>query len=49
MVKMGELKKASLYDHFGGLTTDSYFGKKRPPGGGQIEKKAFQHSSDKKT
>ena len=36
------LKKASLYDHFEGLTTDSYFGKTRPPGGsGWIEKKAF--------
>ena len=32
MVKMGGLKKASLYDHFEGLTTDSYFDKTRPPG-----------------
>ena len=38
MVKNGGLKKASLYDHFEGLTTDYYFGKTRPPGGGQIEK-----------
>ena len=41
MVKNGGLKKASLYVHFEGLTTDSYFGKTRPLGGGQIEKKAF--------
>ena len=32
MVKSEGLKKASLYDHFGGLTTDSYFDKTRPPG-----------------
>ena len=30
------VKKASLYVHFEGLTTDSYFGKTRPPGGGWI-------------
>ena len=41
MVKNGGLEKASLYDHFEGLTTDSYLAKPRPPGGGQIEKKAF--------
>ena len=41
MVKNGGKKKASLYDHFEGLTTDSYFGKTGPPGGGQIEKKGF--------
>ena len=42
MVKNEALKKKHLlYDHFEGLTTDSYFGKTRPPGGGQIEKKAF--------
>ena len=41
MVKNGGLKKASLYDHFEGLTTDSYFDKTRPPGGGQIEKMLF--------
>ena len=35
------LKKASLYVHFEGLTTDSYFGKTRCPGGGWIEKRLF--------
>ena len=35
------LKKASLYDHFEGLTTDSYFGKTRPPGGRSDRKKCF--------
>ena len=39
MVKNGGYKKVSLYVHFEGLTTDSYFGKTRPLGGGQIEKK----------
>ena len=39
--KWGVNKKASLYDHFEGLTTDSYFGKIRPRGGGWIVKKAF--------
>ena len=39
--KWGHLKKASLYDHLKGLTTDSYFDKTRPPGGGEIEKNAF--------
>ena len=34
MVKNGGLKK-SLYVHFEGLTTDSYFGKTRPLGGGK--------------
>ena len=38
----------SLYVHFEGLTTDSYFGKTRPPVGGHIEKK-FYYSSDGKT
>ena len=32
VVKNGGLKKASLYDHFEGLTTDNLFGKTRPPG-----------------
>ena len=32
MVKNGGFKKASLYVYFEGLTTDSYFGKARPPG-----------------
>ena len=41
MVKNGGLKKASLYDHFEGLTTDSYLAKQDPLGRGQIEKKAF--------
>ena len=41
MVKNRWLKKVSLYVHFEGLTTDSYFGKQDPVGGGQIEKKAF--------
>ena len=41
MVKNGGLKKASLNDHFEGLTSDSYFGKTRPLGRGWIEKKAF--------
>ena len=27
MVKNGSVKKASLYDHFEGLTTDSYLAK----------------------
>ena len=41
MVKNGGLKKASLYVHFEGLTTDSYLAKQDPLGGGQIEKKAY--------
>ena len=41
MVKNGDEKRAYLYDHFEGLTTDSYFGRTRPLGGGQIEKKSF--------
>ena len=32
MVKMGDLKKASLYVHFEGLTTDSYLAKQDPLG-----------------
>ena len=35
------VKKASLYVHFEGLTTDSYFGKTRCPGGRLDRKKAF--------
>ena len=35
------VKKASLYVHFEGLTTDSYFGKTRPPGERSDRKKAF--------
>ena len=31
MVKMG-IKKVSLYDHFEGLTTDSYLAKQYPLG-----------------
>ena len=41
MVENGRVKKASLYDHFEGLTTDSYLAKQDTLGGGQIEKKAF--------
>ena len=41
MVRNGGFKKASLYDHFEGLTTDSYFDKTRPPGGSWIEKRLF--------
>ena len=33
MVKNGELKKASLYDHFEGWTTDSYLAKQDTMGG----------------
>ena len=40
MVKNGGLKKASLYDHFEGLTTDSYLGKQDPLGRSD-RKKAF--------
>ena len=40
MVKNG-VKKASLYVHFESLTTDSYFGKTRPPGERSDRKKAF--------
>ena len=39
--KWGVNNKASLYDHFEGLTTDSYLAKQDPMGGGQIEKNAF--------
>ena len=38
MVKNRGLK-VSLYVHFEGLTTDSYFGKTRPPGGRSDRKK----------
>ena len=41
MVKNGGLKKASLYDHFEGLTTDSYLTEQDPLVGGRIEKNAF--------
>ena len=41
MVKNGGLEKASLSVHFEGLTTDSYFGKTRPPGNRSDRKKAF--------
>ena len=32
MVRNGGLKKACLYDHFEGLTTDSYLAKQYPLG-----------------
>ena len=35
------VKKASLYDHFEGLTTDSYLANSRPPGGRSDRKKGF--------
>ena len=35
------VKKASLYDHFEGLTIDSYLAKQDPLGGGWIEKRLF--------
>ena len=38
--KMG-VKKTSLYDHFEGLTTDSYLAIQVPLQGGQIEKRLF--------
>ena len=41
MVRNGGLTKASLYDHFEGLTTDSYLAKQDTLVGGWIEKKAF--------
>ena len=41
MVKHWGLKKASLYDHFEGLTTDSYLVKQDTLGGGQMEKQLF--------
>ena len=44
----GGLKKASLYVHFEGLTTDSYFST-RPPGWRLNRKKAFFNTSDEKT
>ena len=40
MVENGRVKKASLYDHFESLTTDSYLAKQDTLGGGWIEKKA---------
>ena len=39
--KIGVKEKASLYVHFEGLTTDSYFGKTRPPGGRSDRKRLF--------
>ena len=41
MVKNGGLKKASLYDHFEGLTTDSYLAITGPFAGRSDRKKAF--------
>ena len=41
MVKIGRVKKASLYDHFEGLTTDSYLAKQDTLGGGRLEKRLF--------
>ena len=41
MVKNWGLEKACLYDHFEGVTTDSYLAKQDTLGGGQIEKKLF--------
>ena len=41
MVENGGLKKASLYDHFEGLTTDFFLVKQDTVGRGWIEKKAF--------
>ena len=35
------VKKASLYVHFEGLTTDSYFGKNKTPWGKLYNKKGF--------
>ena len=49
MVKNGGVKKASLYDHFESLTTDSYLAKQDLLEGGWIEKKAFLPSSNEKT
>ena len=40
MVKNGGLKKASLYDHFEGLSTGSYLAKQDTHGGGWIEQRA---------
>ena len=37
MVRNGGLTKVSLYDHFEGLTTDSYLVKQDTLRGGQIE------------
>ena len=39
--KWGVRKQAFLYVHLEGLTTDSYFGKTRPPGERSDRKKAF--------
>ena len=41
MVKNVGLKKASLYDHFEGLTTDSYLAKQDTAWGRLDRKKAF--------
>ena len=47
--KMRGFKKASLYVHYEGLTTDSYFDKTRLPGKRSYRKMGFLHSSDEKT
>ena len=41
MVKNRRVKKASLYDHFEGLTTDSYLAKQDTLKGGWIEQRLF--------
>ena len=41
MVQKGGLKKASLYDHVEGFTTDSYLAKQDTLKGGWIEKRLF--------
>ena len=41
MVENGRVKKASLYDHFEGLTTDFYLAKQDPLEGGWIEQRLF--------
>ena len=41
MVKNGGLKKSFLYNHFEGLTTDSYLAKQDTLGGGWTDKKPF--------
>ena len=49
MVQNEWLKKASLYDHFEGLTTDSYLPKQDTLGVGWIEKRQFLPSFNEKT
>ena len=41
MVENGRVKKASLYDHFEGLTTDSYLAKQDTLGGRLDRRKGF--------